>query len=457
MHVRVKRAPSPAHLVRVAHQQPRFCHRHEPGQYRGTGDLMKIHRYNAHKPQMTIRPGARTLCWSLTFVLLFVPAVSASNWTEAERELTAQIAAVTGPGAVSLNVENRSSLAAGDVNTVTAELKAQFEAGGMRVVAAEQAAANIQLTFSENIQAYVWVARIQQGENEPAIAIVSIPRSGPLAAVRESSALEIAKIPLWSQANQILDVGVIDSPPRLIILEPEAIVLYSRQSSGQWQQDREFAISHIRPWPRDVRGRLLLRKDHLFDAYLPGVLCSAAAGATVYVHCNESDDPWPLGGDLSSLNAFFSPTRDFFTGVLTPGIGKQKSVPAFYSAAAIARGSYVLWLFAAVDGKLHAVDGMSDLPLSETTWGSDIASVKSTCGLGWQVLATGNSDGNRPDSVRAYQFPDRDAVPVSEAVAMNGPVTALWTEASGSTAVAVVRNPRTGQYEAFRLAISCGH
>jgi hypothetical protein len=417
---------------------------------------MKIAVYNAHKPPMSIRLGARILCWSLILLLFLVSRMSASSWTEAERELTNKIAAVTGPGAVSFTVENRSSLAIGDVNAITAELRTQLEAAGMRIVAGDQAAASIQLTLSENVQAYVWVARIQQGENAPAIVMISTPRTGPLAAVRESSPLAIAKIPLWSQANQILDVGVIDSPPRLIILEPERIVLYSRVNPSQWQQDREFPISHIRPWPRDLRGRLLLRKDHLFDAYLPGVLCSATSGATFYVHCNESDDPWPLGSDVSSLNAFFSPTRDFFTGVLTPGIGQQRAVSPFYSAAPIARGNYVLWLFAGVDGKVHAVDGMSDLALSPNGWGSDIASVKSTCGLGWQVLASGNSDGNRPDSVRAYQFPDRDPVSVSEPIAMSGPVDALWTEPSGSTAVAVARNLRTGQYEAFRLAISCG-
>ena len=417
---------------------------------------MRIGVYNAQKPQMSIRPGARTLCWSLTLLFFLAPNVSGSSWTEAERELTSKIVAVAGPGAVSLKVENRSSLAPSDVSTIAAELRAQFESTGMQVVAVDKAAATIQLTLSENIQAYVWVARIQQGENAPAIVMVSTARTAPLAATRESSPMAIAKIPLWSQANQILDVGVIDSPPRLIILEPERIVLYSRQSSGQWQQDREFPLSHIRPWPRDLRGRLLLRKDHLFDAYLPGVLCSATSGSTFYVHCNESDDPWPLGSDVPSLNAFFSPTRNFFTGVLTPGIGQQKSVPAFYTAAPIARGNYVLWLFAAVDGKVHAVDGMTDLTLAESGWGSDIASVKSTCGLGGQVLATGISDGNRPDSVRAYQFPDRDPVAVSEAIAMNGPVDALWTEPSGTTAVAVTRNLRTGQYEAFRLAISCG-
>jgi hypothetical protein len=131
--------------------------------------------------------------------LLFflAPNVSGSSWTEAERELTSKIVAVAGPGAVSLKVENRSSLAPSDVSTIAAELRAQFESAGMQVVAVDKAAATIQLTLSENIQAYVWVARIQQGENAPAIVMVSTARTAPLAATRESSPMAIAKIPLW--------------------------------------------------------------------------------------------------------------------------------------------------------------------------------------------------------------------------------------------------------------------
>src|SRR5689334_4881883 len=155
---------------------------------------MNIAVYNAHKPQMSIRLGARTLCRSLILLLFLVPSMSASSWTESERELTNKIGAVVGPGAVSLAVENRSSLAIGDVNAITAELRTQFEAAGMRIVAKDQAAANVQLTLSENVQGDVWVARIQLGQNAPAIVMVSIPRTGSLAAVRESSPLAIAKI-----------------------------------------------------------------------------------------------------------------------------------------------------------------------------------------------------------------------------------------------------------------------
>ena len=84
-----------------------------------------------------------------------------------------------------------------------------------------------------------------------------------------------------------------------------------------------------------------------------------------------------------------------------------------------------------------------------------MAGVKSRCGSGWQVLATRAGD-QAADAVRAYEFPDREPVAVSEPVEFGGGITALWTEAKGGTAIAVSRNTETGNYEAFRLAVACG-
>jgi hypothetical protein len=70
------------------------------------------------------------------------------------------------------------------------------------------------------------------------------------------------------------------------------------------------------------------------------------------------------------------------------------------------------------------------------------------------VLATSSGDLTG-DTVRAYEFPDRDAVAVSAPIDLPGPVTALWTESRNDTAVAVTRNRETGGYEAFRLELGC--
>ena len=141
--------------------------------------------------------------------------------------------------------------------------------------------------------------------------------------------------------------------------------------------------------------------------------------------------------------------------MLVPGVGNQTTAPSFYSAAPLPRDKYVLWLLTAVGGQVHALDGITDQTVARLGWGSDIASVRTTCGSGWQVLATQSGNAST-ESVRAYEFPDRDPVPMSQTLEFNGSITALWTESGGSTAVAISKNSEMGGYEAFRLAIACG-
>ena len=408
--------------------------------------------YNSRVPHMLRLPPR----WSglLLFILLYATAWG-SDWSTPERQLAQKISTITGPGAVAFELVNRSSLPKAEADLIGNALRGQLGAAGLRFVAAEQAAASVQVTLSENVLSYVWIAQVQQGTNPPAVEIVTAPKAEPSSPIHEPAVLLIRKIQLWSQDEPILDVAVIDSsPPHIIVLDTNKIAMYGLQS-GHWQQEQSFPVTHNRPWPRDLRGRLLLRKDHLFDAYLPGVFCSSTGGTPLGLACRESDDPWPVGAEPINLNAFFSPTRNFFTGALSPGIGQEKTVAPFFTAAPVPRDKYVLWLFAGVDGTLREFDGMSVQMLTRAGWGSDIAAVKTSCGSGVQVLATGPTDGTTPDYVQAFEFPDRDPVPVSQPLEFDGSVTALWTEVSRG-AVVVTHNHGTGRYEAFRLAITCG-
>jgi hypothetical protein len=137
---------------------------------------------------------------------------------------------------------------------------------------------------------------------------------------------------------------------------------------------------------------------------------------------------------------------------LTPPVGKFGAISKFYSAAFVPRERYTLWLFASTDGKIHFVDGMND-QVSILDWGSDIGTVRTSCGAGWQVLVTSATESG--DTVKAFELPDRDPVAVSPAMDMPGQVTAFWTEARGDSAVAVVDDRGTGTYEAFRVAVAC--
>ena len=391
-----------------------------------------------------------------------VRSTTASDWNVPAQQLARKIVAVTGPGAVAVNVENRSSLGKKDLDAIAGLLRSELEAAGARPAAAEQSAATAMVTLSENPQSYLWVAEIHQGAGESAVVMVSMPRRDLAGFGQETMPVTLRKIPLWAQEDRILDVLVIEedsAPKQIAVLDGEKIALY-RLKNGKWQQEQVLGITHARPWPLDLRGRVIASKDHLLDVYLPGVFCRSTTSLLPALNCRESDDPWPLTSTdaaIPPLGGFYSSSRNFFTGALTPGVGKLTTVGKFYSAAAVPRDKYVLWLFAGTNGQTHLVDGMTD-QAAKLGLGSDFASVKAACGTGWLVLATSAEDRNSEqdsDSMRAYEITDRELVPVSSPLGFSGEITALWTEAKGDSAIAVVRSRETGEYEVFRLAVGC--
>ncbi len=438
--------------------------------------------YNSAIPQANLKSVNQSSCkvsrlgFALA-VLLLSTSVFAADWGAAEQQLAKKIVSVTGPGTLSLTVENRSSLGRRDSDLVQNGLRSALEQSGIHFAKNDQAAASVALTLSENETSYVWVAQIQQGAGESAVAMVSVPRSGHSGTAYESMPITLRKVSLWAQDERILDVAVLEengTPSRIAVLDAEKVSLY-RVQNGRWQAEQTLAIGNPKPWPLDVRGRLIPALDHNLDAYLPGVRCHVNITGAPLMACRGSDDPWPLvSGAMSASSAvfpstgsnsapsaavpalagFFASTRNYFTGVLSPAVGKFGTVPKFYTAAFVPREKYTLWLFAAADGKVHLVDGMND-QRSSFEWGSDIAAVRTACGAGSQVLATASGDQEQ-DSIRAFEFPDRDPVAVSAAVEFPGPVSALWTEAKGDSAIAIARNRDTGSYEAFRLSLACG-
>lgn len=416
--------------------------------------------YNSRILAMPTSISSRTV--SLLFlVLALLPALSAraQNLAGAEEQLAKKIVSATGQKTMALEVLNRSSLTPATADDVRRNLLTQLAALGVRFVSAEQAAATVRVSLSEDPQNYAWIAEIRQGTSAPSVVMVIQPRPESQSVEPPAAAMLLRKTFLWSQRDRILDVAVIDSnPARMLVLDGKAVSVYHFQDN-RWQLDQSLAVVHSHPWPRDLRGRLIAgsdtSKDHLFDAYLPGVHCRSGASEPPTMSCSESDDPWPLGTEAFSLNGSFTASRNFFTGALSPGVGKQTTAPAFYSAAAVPREQITWWLFATVDGQVHLLDGSTDQALDKLGWGSDIAGMRSGCGSGWQVLATGRGAG-RTDIVRAFEVVGREPIAATATLEMNGAITALWAEHASTGAVTVMRNWETGRYEAFRLTLACG-
>jgi len=398
--------------------------------------------------------------WLASFFLAtaFIPSlVSASILGDAARQLAHRIASVTGPGAIALDITNRSSLDDKSVRELRSALEAQLRTEGVRTANADESMGSVQVTLSESIREYVWSAEIVIGSDERGVVLVSAPRAQAGAVPASAMPLLLRKSFLFTQQQPILDAALVEMSggPRLLLLLDASQVAVYRQQGGRWEQEASLTITHSRTFPRDLRGRLLLRRDHLFDVHLPGTVCRSSATPPLTLACNDSDDPWPLTTDDGGVRAFFAPARNFFTGALSPGIGKVSNGPSFYSAAALPRSGYTLWTLAAVDGSIHMLDGMTDQVIRGAKWGSQLAAVHSSCGTGMQLLVSENGDPEQ-DSVRAFEIPDRDPVAVSSPAEFDGPIMVLWTDGSGNGAIAIVKRQDTGWYEAYRISISCG-
>jgi len=382
---------------------------------------------------------------------LLSSAHAADTWQSPSADLAKQIAALTGPGTITLAIVNRSSITNDDLPVIRHSLEHELRSAGV-IVREKGADTDVRVTLSQNQQGWLWVAEVREG-SETNVAM--LPVSGAVTATPASSAPQIALRAslLYAQSAPILDVVILGAPndQHMAVLDPERIRIYA-QAAGSWQLAQSFDINHAQPFPRDLRGRISPAQDHLFDAYLPGVVCAATKAAdswTITMSCSDSDDPWPL----LSQKAFYNPARNFFTGVLVPGFGPK--LPPFYSAAEIARTGGTTFLVADVNGAVHILEGGSHkLLIGARDWGSDIAAVRSQCGSGTQVIASA-AGWPVADSVRAYEVSGREATPVSAPLNFDGIITALWAAADKTSTTVVVQKPQETAYEAYNVSVVC--
>lgn len=408
------------------------------------------------------------LGWLTSFLLatVFLPAsLCASEMGDAARQLAHKIAAASGPGAFALEISNHSSLDEKSVREVRSALESELDIEGVHTAKAEQAMGTVEVVLSESLRDYVWTAEIVIGSDEKKVALVSLPRLATGAPLTPALPIVLKSTRMFAQGQPILDVALIDvvGGYRPIVLGDGVVSVYRRQGlnlDGKWELEISLPIPHSHAFPRDLRGRLLLRRDHLFDVYLPGTFCRSSSAAPLTIACNDTDDPWPLTSYDDGVRGFFAASRNFFTGALSPGIGKISNVPSFYSAGEFPRAGYKLWAIAAVDGSLHLVDGMTDQKVRGGKWGSDLAAVHSGCGSGTQLLVSDagtEAENMERDAVRAFEIPDRDPVAASSALEFAGEIVALWPETNGNSAMVIVKRKDTGWYEAYRVSISCGN
>lgn len=410
---------------------------------------------------------------------------ASKKWTDSVSELTTKILSHGSPqDTVGLAVRNISSLSEEDVSQIRRELRSELRSRGFRLAAPKQASIKVEVTLSENVENYVWVAEMQNGTSRD-IAMVSFPRPPRQAINSTADTLSLQKVRLFEQAEPMLDIVPLDSttsapagqaapPASALVLSLDGVSLYERVPSGPamrdqpdaagWQLKQSAPIPRVEPWPRDPRGRLAVRLNNAFDVFQPGMECSGTTAPTLSLTCHEGDEPWPIGaggsrrsGTAATALAYFSANRNFFDGRIRFGDGHESKVAPFFSAAPIPSGSGMTLLLAGLDGRAQLLNANAETVANIDGMGSDLVSVESGCASGGGlILASGSEHIDEPDAIQAYVFANHKAEAVGAPMELPGPVTALWPLPDGSSALVILRNLKTENYEAFRISVSCG-
>lgn len=351
------------------------------------------------------------------------------------------------PSALAVSFQNASQMPPDLQDAAQSAIYDDLRKAGVHVVKPESALAELKIVFSEDWQSDVWIAIIQQGPSRQ-LVMKKVARTERSTAPR-SPVLTLRKSSVWQQEEPILDF-YLDSH-NLVVLEPTEVALYTEES-GQWRQRYTLAINHVQVWPRDLRGRLHVNGMQM-TVSLPGTLCSGNVSPPS-LDCRASDDPWQL--EHGQLIAFYSARRNFFNGILA-GPNAGASVIPFFSAATWPSGDQRQWLFSGTDGRTRLYQRDLSVPAAVFGgWGSNLAVIHSGCGSGWQVVGSAPTDSVHPDTLQALEVAGREMQPVSAAVDLAGPVSAMWTSGKNSETVnAVMQSPATGKYEAIVLTVSC--
>lgn len=418
-------------------------------------------RYNP--PQRMI---LRTRLLIVAAVLaILLPASRAANWGQPVEALARKIAVLAGHGQVRLSVANRSSLEPDEVARIGEHLKRDLQALGVSEGSADSAT-QVSVTLSENQRGGLWVAQVGAGVAERVVMLpVKLTRS---VAIPVSASISLQHRVVMTEPGEVLDAQVIPdgNTTLLVVLEAKQILVYQRGSvpqpfsnvtgtvsdSGQWNLMQAFTIPDKRAFPRDMRGRIAAGQQHLFDAYLPGMTCSASGGGMgVQIACANSDDPWPIAG---TQKAFYDPSRDYFMGVLVPGFHVQPG--PFYDAAEIPRTGGPELALTNIDGTASLVENGMDEPLGGTEeWGSDLTAIPSACGDGELLVVSGAGPADTEDNLRAYEIASSGAIAVSPPLEVAGTVTAIWPSQNGNDATVVVRKPENAGYEVWSVTANC--
>jgi hypothetical protein len=314
---------------------------------------------------------------------------------------------------VSLDLQALTALPEAQWSAFRSLLESELRKTGVELAAGASSDPRVRITVAGNPRGLLLVAEVISGDSRQ---VAMLPWTPPLA-LENAPRLALTKKLLWAEPEPILDVLPVASSTQMLVLSPGKIA--TLQLTGDaWTAGATASLVLARPLPRDPRGRMESASGG-FRVYLPGTTCEGAVQPVLKVTCAPGNETW---------------TDTQVRWIADRNLLESGSIKApFYSTA---------------NGVFALADGRGTGP---EAWGSDIASLQNTCGGTALPVTIASSTATDRDTVQAYL----NNSPVSDALPLTGPVTALWPSEAPGQATLVVHNLQTGEYEASRLGLAC--
>jgi hypothetical protein len=373
-----------------------------------SSDSLRADRFFAYGEgwRGTLMMGAERLSFSRRAVLLLIvligtPSASRSAGLEdSTREFARKIvAALPARENVSCEIRNISSLRPDEFARVEQTIRAELQDQGVRPPASGGAATSMTVTLSENWKGFVWTAEIRQGDVSRTV-LLGVSRGSETRVPANAMHVTVRSEKFWEGPERILDAAAVSNGSGkswLVLLQPSALAIEDLQTGSAGKVD----LGSVQPISRDSRGQLGGEQTG-----------NAIWFSTSLQVCNL---------DLETRSLLECLARDAFSG----------STPSRYPMP---------------------VD-LTPAGTPPPGKGTELV-ISPVCGGTNQFLATSARDYTQPDSLQVFQTEPSGPVAMSAALDFPGPIVALHTALDAPRAI--VRNLTTGNYEAYRLAVSCG-
>jgi len=376
---------------------------------------------------------------SLGIVLFWTPSfLSADALDDSIRALARKAASALQGDAARLDSRNHSALTETEVKRLDDIFKNELEQRGAKIVSAG-GAAEILLTFSSAPAGQMGIVQIRRPNQNDEVFVRSLGQFEGSDRDQSSLGFVLRKELLFSQESPLLDAAFYTSFPLMDTLGRGEFGPYELKD-GRWTKG---SLQHLPPntgMGRDLLGKI----GHSVDAFGVSYSTESCRDDTRRgLVCEKQTQPWtPYGVFRDVLN--------------------EKKTPPWFSAAEFKMNDKEAIIITGRDGLARLYSEAAEPIATFSGWGSEIASIQSGCGNGWQILVTGAGDWTVSDTVKALEIDGDHTQEVASPIDFPGPIIKLHTSGSSpqsatetDAAIAVVQNLSTGRYEVYLLTINC--